>query len=166
MISRVLSAAVCLLLFGTACHMSNRLLADELIYYSRGVQSQAVLLEKRKERHSSRRNPSVSYHATYEFQVDGVKYSRKDMLDVGRGYDSLKEGQVVDVVYDPRNPELSRMVLAAPYARYSMTVLFIFAMAGVLAVLPLKILLRPSDTIDGSSTSRRNDQPVCLTIES
>ncbi len=143
MTSKVLSAAVCLLLFGAACQLTHRLVADEVVYYSRGVKTEAVVLDKRKEQHSSRRSTSYSYHAIYEFQVDGVKYSRKDMLDVGRGYDALKEGQMIDVVYDPQNPEVSRTVLAAPYARYSMTVLFIFAMAGVLAIVPIKILLRP-----------------------
>ena len=36
------------------------------------------------------------------------------MLDVGRGYDAIEKGDVIDVVYDPQNLDVNRAHLAAP----------------------------------------------------
>lgn len=135
-----LAAAACLLLFGTAFHLSHLLVHDELIYYSRGVRTQGTVREKRKEARASGRTTSTSWHIVYDFEVNGTTHSRKDMLDVGRGYDSLIEGQSIDVVYDPHNPNVNRSELSAPYVRYTAIIFFVFAMAGMLAFVPVRIL--------------------------
>ena len=97
--------------------------------------------KKEKERSQRVGESSSSCHVVYEYEVDGRKLQNKNMLDVGRGYDAIEKGDVIDVVYDPQNPGVSRAHLAAPFIRYPMVILFIYAMGGVIACVPIRILL-------------------------
>ena len=111
---------------------------------TKGIRTQGVLVEKLVETSRSRRGNSKSWHWVHSFEVDGKTYGGKHMLDMGRGYDSADEGDVIDVVYDPRDPNVSRSYQAFPIVRYSLLILFIFAMTGLLAFVPMRILLRQS----------------------
>ena len=133
-----LAATYGLLVFGVATYLSYLLVADELVYFQRGESTQAVVLHKKKELPKNSDDGS-SWYVAYEFEIDGRNLENKNMLDLGRGFDSVNKGDLVDVIYDPRDPKTNRMHLAAPMIRYPMTIFFIFAMGGVITYAPLQI---------------------------
>ncbi len=150
-LKKPLAATACILIFGIATYLSYQLVADELAYIQRGVSAEGVVLKKRVETISrSGRSPSKSWYVAYEFDVDGRVLQNRSMLDMGRGYDEIKEGDPVAIVYDPENPEKSRTHLAAPWIRYPMVIFFIYAMGTVLAYVPIRTLRRSEFTTDHS----------------
>lgn len=138
-LKKPLAATACIFIFGIAIYLCCLLMADELTYFQRGKSVEGVVVEKLKER-STRRNSGSSWHVVYEFEVDGQVIKNKDMLDMGRGFDSIKKGDAIGIVFDPQNPEMSRTHLAAPWARYPLIIVFIFAMSGVVAFVPIRVL--------------------------
>jgi len=152
---------VCLLSIASVVgSILHGMLSQEVAYLMRGETTKAHVIGKSVESHSSPgRQTSKGYYVTYEYVVDGETYQNKDMLDIGRGYDALEEGQVLDVVYDPTFPDVARTKLSRPLFRYSLITLFIFAMAGLVAFVPYYFLRRASfahalkgETVEGEAT--------------
>ena len=143
-LKKLLAAIACVFIFGFATYLSYLLVVDELVFFQRGVSTQAVVLHKQQERsqRAGKSGSSSSWHVVYEFEVGGRKLKNKNMLDVGRGYDAIEKGDVIDVVYDPQNLDVNRAHLAAPFVRYPLSILFIYAMGGMIACVPIRILLR------------------------
>ena len=151
---KILAAIACVFIFGFATHLSYQLVVDELTFFQRGVSTQAVVLRKQKESSQHAGKSSSSWHVVYEFEVDSRKLQNKNMLDVGRGYDSIEKGDVIDVVYDPQNPDINRAHLAAPFVRYPLIILFVYAMSGVIACVPIGILLRSEHKTEHMASDR------------
>jgi len=61
-----------------------------------------------------RRDSGTGWYVTYEFEIDGSVHKNENMLDMGRGFNSLKKGDVIGIVYDSRDPKTSRAHIAAP----------------------------------------------------
>ena len=157
-LKKLLAAIACVFIFGFATYLSYQLVADELVFLQRGVSTQAVVLQKQKERNQRVGESSSSWHVVYKFEVDGRKLQNKNMLDVGRGYDAIEKGDVIDVVYDPQNPDVNRAHLAAPLVRYPLIVLLIFGLSGVIAYVPIRVLLRSEYKIGYMASDRYGAQ--------
>ena len=159
-LKKLLAAIACVFIFGFATYLSYQLVVDELVFLQRGVSTQAVVLHKQKERsqRAGESGSSSSWHVVYEFEVDGRKLKNKNMLDVGRGYDAIEKGDVIDVVYDPQNPDVNRANLAAPLVRYPLIVLLIFGVGGVIAYVPIRVLLRSEYEIGYMASDRYGAQ--------
>ena len=157
-LKKLLAAIACVFIFGFATYLSYQLVVDELVFLQRGVSTQAVVLQKQKERSHRVGESSSSWHVVYKFEVDGRKLQNKNMLDVGRGYDAIEKGDVIDVVYDPQNPDVNRANLAAPLVRYPLIVLLIFGVGGVIAYVPIRVLLRSEYKIGHMASDRYGAQ--------
>lgn len=142
-----IAAVTCVVIFSVAASLCYGLLTDELIFLRRGVSTEGVVLGKTQESSRRSESSSSSYHVQYKFEVNGRTLQNKNMLDLGRGYDSIKQGDTIGIVYDPQNPQLSRAHMAAPWARYPLILVFIVAMSGTLAFKPIQILRRRKPTV-------------------
>lgn len=152
-IAKIISGIICLAIVVIGVKLSFHTVEDELAYWQRGAETQAVITRKEIELTSSSSTAragggrsgggqSKGYWLHYEFEHGGQLYQKRDMMDVGRNWDDVEKGDRIAVLYDAENPDRNRAVISTPVIRYLGILVFIWGMALVLGVVPLKVLLR------------------------
>ena len=150
-VGKIISGVICAAIFVAAANLSVKLFGDEFVYWQRGEEVQALITEK--EIHLSSRSGTAragggrsgggqarGYWLHYTFALDGQQYETRDMLDVGRGWDDVEEGDRIAVIYDPQDPSRNRAALATPVLRYAGILIMIWGMAGLFAFVPIGVL--------------------------